>query len=422
MFVAGASKLGHEPDQVSRIFDLVAKFAGYGFNRAHAACYGLISYQAAFLKANYPIEFITASLNLDIDDTDKLNLFIQEAKNMNIEILPPDINKSQCFFTIEDQKIRYGLAALKNVGQAAVLLMIQERDRAGEFIDIFDFTSRVDQKILNKRQMESLVKAGAFDVLYHSRHSLFQAINTLSSYNSNAKQSLVSQQINLFGDMQIRKPEIKPCAEWSPQETIKAEFEAFGLYLREHPLSEFADILEAKQIKTWQYIQNEMSIGVGTVSIAAVPLSSKTRSSQKGRYVTCLMSDCFGNFEISIFNDKLLENSLDFIKNNTPILIEADVKKDEGGVRIAANKIIALDALLIQGFKNLKLWIDHAEAVAMVRQYIGTFEPGQVKIELALGVANNQQVVIELPQKYNISIHHKKMFEDCKGVCKVELY
>lgn len=420
MFVAGAVKCGHDPEQASKIFDLVAKFAGYGFNRAHAACYAFISYQTAYLKANYPLEFITASLNLEIDDTDKINIFIQEAKNMGIEILPPDINKSECLFSVEQGKIRYGLAALKNVGQAATLLMIQERNKK-EFNDIFDFTSRVDQKILNKRQMESLIKAGAFDSLYPSRSSLFHSINSLSVHNNAIKQELSSNQINLFGKMEVRNPEIKQVAEWGEKEKIKGEFEAFGFYLNSHPLKEFSGILSARNIKNWQYIQEEMPIGSGSINFAAVPLSSKTRSSPRGRYVTCLMSDCFGNFEVSIFNDSLLEKSLDLIKNNVPIFIEADIKKDEGGVRITANKIMPLEELLGEGFRSLKLWINHAAAVSLAKEHIAKLPQGKATIELTLNINSKHHVVVELPQKYNISMKDKELLETFDGIEKVLL-
>jgi len=421
MFAAGAVKNGHDPNQASKIFDLVAKFAGYGFNRAHAACYALISYQTAFLKANYPLEFITASLNLEMGDTDKLNIFIQEAKNMEIEILPPDVNQSQSEFSIENGKIRYGLAALKNVGRAAVELLIEERDRAGEFNDIHDFTSRVDQKILNKRQMESLVKAGAFDNIYECRSSLFHSINSLSSHNSAVKQEQSSNQINLFGEVKTKNLEIKQVTKWSDNERTQNEFEAFGFYLTTHPLSEFTDILSARNLKNWKYISDEMPMGSSSLSIAAVPLSSKTKSSPKGRYLTCLMSDCFGNFEVSIFNDNLLERSLDLIKNNVPLYVEVDIRKDEGGVRITVSNIIALDEYLGGGYKKLKLWIGEAAAVTLVKNHIERLPSGQATIELTLNAAGTHQVVVVLPSKYNLSLQDKKVLEEIGGVVKVEL-
>jgi DNA polymerase-3 subunit alpha len=421
MFVDGAVNNSYDSDQASAIFDLVAKFAGYGFNRAHAASYALISYQTAYLKANYPIEFITASLNLEISDTDKLNIFIQEAIAMNIEILPPDINKSYTSFVIEGNKIRYGLAALKNVGISAIDLLINERQNNSEYKDIFDFASRVDSKTFNKRQLESLIKAGAFDNLYHNRRTLFDSIEFLSNFNDYTRRNHESKQISLFASQPQELPTLQEVPEWSKSEKLRNEFEAFGFYLSDHPLGVYEEILNARKVRNWKYIRDELASGSHTLNLAAVPISTKTRSSPKGRYVTAVMSDCYGNFELSVFNNKLLEKSLDLIKSNVPLFIEAEIRKDEGGVRITANDIMPLDEYLNKGFKQLKISINQAKAVTEIKNYLASIGKGQTKIEMALDADNIHRVVIELPSRYQISQRDREYFSEIDGVLKAEL-
>src|SRR5438045_3757688 len=183
-FVKGAEAKGIEPHRADYIFELVAKFAGYGFNKSHAAAYAVVAYQTAYLKANYPVEFLAASMSLDIGNTDKLQMFRREAQRMGVAIVPPSINASDIDFAVKDGAIVYSLAALKNVGQGAIEHVVGVRSEGGPFTSLGDFARRIDAHVLNKRALESLIKAGAFDGLHSDRARVFDGIEALLAMTS----------------------------------------------------------------------------------------------------------------------------------------------------------------------------------------------------------------------------------------------
>ena len=204
-FVDGAIANGVTRAQATHIFDLVAKFAGYGFNKSHAAAYALVAYQTAFLKANHPVEFLAASMTLDMGNTDKLNIFRQELRRLGVSLLPPDVNASEAVFAVELQDgdspaIRYALAAIKNVGEAAMEAMVDERRTNGPYRDVFDFAGRLDSRTVNKRALENLVRAGAFDRLDPNRRRLLESVETLLRHAGAAASDRESNQMALFGD------------------------------------------------------------------------------------------------------------------------------------------------------------------------------------------------------------------------------
>ena len=229
VFIKGCEENQIDKSLASQIFDQIAKFAGYGFNKAHATSYALISYQTAYLKANYPVEFMAALMTLDYTNTDKLHLFKQELQRLEIDLLMPDINQSEAFFSVEDGKVRYGLAAIKNVGEAAMTSLVEERKTNGPFKDMGDFISRVDAKVLNRRQMENLIKAGAFDCLEPHRACLYNSIDMMLSQAHALLRDKETHQSSLFEDagegMDIS---LDKTEEWSDVEKLQNEFEAVG--------------------------------------------------------------------------------------------------------------------------------------------------------------------------------------------------
>jgi DNA polymerase-3 subunit alpha len=252
------------------IFDLLAKFAEYGFNKSHSAAYALISYQTAFLKAHYPVEFMTATLNMEIMDTDKINYYLQDIKKHKIKILPPDINRSDVFFRVElidalmkkdkdeiyyqdgkELAIRYGLCAIKGVGQEIMKDLMVERARNGEFKDIFDFCRKMGSKVVNKKIMESLAKSGSFDSISDNRRQIHDSFETLSNYTKMVDDEKNSPQISLFdcfGDEAGMLPKLVSVDDWTGNERFQKEFEAFGFYLKNHPLATIKSELESKGI------------------------------------------------------------------------------------------------------------------------------------------------------------------------------
>ncbi|MEK6734464.1 MAG: DNA polymerase III subunit alpha, partial [Pseudomonadota bacterium] len=390
IFVAGAIKNNISESQASYIFDLVAKFAGYGFNKAHATAYAWISYQTAYLKANYLTEFLTASLNLEIDDTDKINLFQQEAKYLCIEILPPDINLSQSLFTIEKGAIRYGLGGLKSIGVQAMEQLCQERE--SKFADIFDFTGKVSSKILNKRSLESLIKAGAFDKIHPNRQQLFLSVDLLINYNNIINKAAQSNQLTLFGSKTCEsyKPSLPKITDWPDKEKIIYEYEAIGFYLSSHPLDQYKELLEQTKIITSDYLKNEQIMGYSTVEIAGMVISSKARVSPRGRYMTAVFSDNLGSIEISFFDDATLKKAAQVFEKNIPLVIKAEVRKDEGGIRVTGQNIISLDEYLSDRIKYIELTIKDKSVIQPLKLILKDKSEGKASIILKVITESNE--------------------------------
>ncbi|MEE8171332.1 MAG: DNA polymerase III subunit alpha, partial [Alphaproteobacteria bacterium] len=251
-FVQGAVEKGVARAQASQIFELVAKFADYGFNKSHAAAYALVAYQTAYFKANYAVEFMAASMSFELRDTDKLAAFRQELERIGILLLPPDINASGVNFTVEialegdDPAIRYALAAIKNVGDVAMRAVVAERDVNGPYKSVFDFATRLGAGVVNKRQLENLMRAGAFDALEPSRRKLFDAVELLLRHADSAERN--SDQDSLFGagpNMGMPEPSLAEVADWPPLERLNYEQEAIGFYLSAHPLEAYESVLRA---------------------------------------------------------------------------------------------------------------------------------------------------------------------------------
>src|SRR5690606_18020119 len=250
-FVSGAVERGVAKAKATAIFDLVDKFAGYGFNKSHAAAYALVAYQTGWLKANWPVEFFAASMTLDLGNTDKLNVFKQELDRMGIALLPPDVNRSDAVFAVEvlpegqetkgkgGKAIRYALGAIKGVGIEAMRDLVRARREGGPFRDLFDFARRVDPRHLNRRQLENLIKAGAFDSLEPNRARVIAAVDTLVRYAQGQAADRETGQESLFGGAAFATPRLPQMPDWDVMERLRQEFEAVGFYLSAHPLDAY---------------------------------------------------------------------------------------------------------------------------------------------------------------------------------------
>jgi DNA polymerase-3 subunit alpha len=411
-FVSGALENGLDKEQANNIFDKVAKFAGYGFNKCHAAAYGVISYQTAYLKANYPVEFIVASLNLDIHDTDKINLFIQEAKNFGIEITPPNINLSESLFTVGkkdngEKYIIFALSALKNVGANTTDEITSERKKNGEFKSIYEFASRVPPKALNKRAIENLIKSGAFDCLHDNRASMLEATEQILAHATKAHEEKQSNQISLFSSLDsASEPELPNKSPLSQEDAANKECEAIGFYLNNHPLEGFVDLFTALGVKDSRYIRDELGEGYSSVKIPAIILSSGSKLSPKGRYVTVQASDPRGIIDASIFDNEILTNKGDLLSNKTPVILHLDVKKDEGGTRAIVNAIQEIDIFLANHRISLNLRVKDDNSLKklsdILKNYHNTSQ-AYTSINIIYQDKNNEELNIELPGKFNIS-------------------
>ena len=371
-FVNGANAKGVPKDKASKIFDQVNMFAGYGFNKSHAAAYALVAYQTAFFKANYPVEFLAASMTLDINNTDKLNLFRQELSHLGVEVLGPDVNASAADFQVETcsngkSGVRYALAAVKNVGDAAMSSLVEERIQNGPFQDITDFTQRVDTKVVNKRLMENLVKAGAFDKLEPNRRRIYKGIEVIMRHASVAAHDRKSNQIGLFDaeNSQMQSVILPTTSDWSQTDRMKEEFDAVGFYLSGHPLDSYAKSLERLKVRSSVDIIREGQ--PGPANMAGTVISKIERTSSKGnRYAFVQLTDVSGIFEIMVFSE-LLSAAQELFESGNSLFIKAGVQFQEEIPKFTANMVEALDEVASKAQTGINITICSPEPLENIQ-------------------------------------------------------
>ncbi len=384
MFTEGALKNGIDNDTATKIFDQMEKFASYGFNKSHAAAYSLISYQTAYLKAHYPVEFMCAVMSLDITNVDKLLLYKEECKKMGIQVLPPDINKSLAEFSVEGNNIRYALAAIKSVGAANMEAIVKERQAKGEFKDLSDFIHRVDAKQINRRQIEQLVKAGAFDCLDKMRGKVFENIDLIVSHIAAATELKNSAQNSLFGMDELQaKVNLQDKPDWPELERLRLEAESIGFYLSAHPLDSYQKGMERLGVKKAVEVMQGLRVGDNIRSkLAGCVNSFQKRVSKNGnKYAFLEMSDGSSNFEGLLFAEGLAKYE-DIINSGNPLLVNVTIDKKEEGVspRMMINTVELLDQAIAEVANGLEITINDVSAVASLRQILNKDRNGRNKI------------------------------------------
>jgi DNA polymerase-3 subunit alpha len=306
-FVEGCGPNGISAEKASELFDTIDKFAGYGFNKSHAAAYALIAYQTAWLKAHHRADFYAASMSFDMALTDKLGVFVEDMRRGGVECLTPDINASHAHFTVEDGAVRYALGALKGVGEKAMDALVEERERGGPFATLEDFAARIDPRLLNRRQLESLAGAGAFDPISADRPSVFAGAETILAHAASAHDQRTSGQAGLFGGSSEAAPIRLPRdVTWTVAQRMAAEKDAFGFYFSAHPVQSHKHVLAANKVRTFAEIA-EMRISEGErvgASMAALVEDARWRTSARGRrYMMATLSDNSGQFIATAFDD-----------------------------------------------------------------------------------------------------------------------
>lgn len=414
IFVDGAAEKGVEKKQASDIFDQVNKFAGYGFNKSHAAAYALVAYQTAYLKANHPVEFLAASMTLDLGNTDKLNTFRQELDRLGIPLLTPDINKSDVVFSVErnpddgpDDKgaIRYALAAVKNVGEAAMQCLVDERSENGPFKSIDDFVARLDSQQVNKRQIENLTRVGAFECLVPNRRQVFQTVESMMRHANLARTERNSNQISLFGGDVDPVPgiELPEVAEWAPMDRLKEEFDALGFYLSAHPLDSFSKSLE--KLKVRRIADVEASRQPGAVKLAGTLIAKKERISAKGnRFAFVQFSDSSGSFEVTLFSEAL-NAARDVLEVGNSLLIDAiaQFEGDEGEVKFLANRFQPLEIAAANAVDGLRVYINSEAPLEPLKDVLSNERKGRGRVEIIPRQPGYKSITIELKETYDIS-------------------
>ena len=343
-FVQGSKDNRIPDDRAKKLFDLIEKFGGYGFNKSHSAAYALIAYQTAFLKAHYPVEFMASLLTSEMHSTDGVVKFIVECRNHQIPILPPDINESDIEFTVDGSQIRFGLVAVKNVGENAIESIIASRAEK-RFDSLFDFCERVDLKKVNKRVVESLIKCGAFDSTGAKRSQMMAALESALDYGQRVQRERNDPQMGLFdlGENQpsINAPALPEIGEWDEKQFLAFEKESLGFYLAGHPLMRYEDLLDkftnANAISIKELKDN------GVVRIGGLVQNSKTIKTKKGDMMAFVtIEDMHAAVEVIVFA-RVFANVRDLLVEDKPLLVQGQVQKDEQSVKILADTVIPIE-------------------------------------------------------------------------------
>ena len=423
-FIDGAVARGVDHGRAATIFEHVDKFAGYGFNKSHAAAYALIAYQTAWLKANYPVEYFAASMTLDMGNTDKLNLFRQELTRLGIKLLPPDVNRSDASFAVEGGVIRYALAAVRNVGQQAMEALVAERAARGPFADLADFVARVDSRVANKRQLESLIRAGAFDSLEPNRKRLFDSVDLLVRRAGSAAER-DSAQANLFGggDSSARpKLDLPSVADWGPLERLAQEFEAIGFYLSAHPLDAYGKGLERIGVVSSGALKERLAGAESRrVKIAGVVVRKQERTSARGnRFAYVQLTDADGVFEALLFAE-ILSASRERLETGAPVLVTAEARLDGEEIKLTAQAIEDLDEAVAKAAAGLKLHVADPSPLPQLRDLFAAGKRGRGRVNIVLALDREREVEIALPEAYVISAELRARIAALPGVTVADI-
>ncbi len=397
-FIDGAVNNGIKKDVAASIFLKIEPFAEYGFNKSHAAAYGIISYQTAYLKTYFPNEFFAASMTMDISNQNKLSEFYEELKRLNIKIIRPDINKCFADFKSTNENFYYALGGIKNVGFEAVLNIVQERENNGEFSSLSDFISRVNPKDINKLQLEGLVKSGAFDSINNSRQSIYDSIPKLIQKSKNIFDNKVANQIDLFSsDESSEENLILSKNDWNFEERLTKEFEAVGFYISDHPLNQFKDIFNDYKIIEFNKFKSNNEVKDSNIS--ATLLKIQERKTNKGNsYAVIKLTDLTGVFELFIFSD-LLELNRDILVEGNSLLmtLSKNLADDENRFRrINVKKIVSLKALFNKPISEIEFEITRQDQMKEISELVKAEGSTDVKIKFNNG---KEELIFKLKNK-----------------------
>ena len=421
-FVDGATGRGISPEKAEEVFELMARFADYGFNKSHAAAYALVAYQTAWMKANHPVAFLAACMSLAITNTDRLAALRQDAARAGIVLLPPDINRSGADFVLERQgdgtlAIRHALAAVKRVGKAAMQSVVEARGNR-PFASLADLAERVDARPLNKMALESLARAGTFDALEPVRARAFAAAEPVLRRAQSLAEARGSNQDALFGGGGQPEPlRLAAAAEWPEQERLAAEAEAIGFHMTAHPLDGYAAAMRRLGVVSSAALAAR---GGQRVRAAGLVVAVKERTTRTGsRMAWVRLSDTHGSFEVTLFSE-VLARRRDLIVTGTALLITADLKQEGDALRITASEVERLDDAASQIGGELRIWLDRTEAVPHIRSVLGREGKGRGTVVLIPRVGVGEDVEVTLPGGWSVSPRLAQAIKSLPGVERVE--
>jgi DNA polymerase-3 subunit alpha len=401
IFKAGAMKNGMLGRRAEELFDLMEKFAGYGFNKSHAAAYALVAYQTAYMKAHYPAPFLAANLSLVMDDTDKVQQFYEDAIANKLEVLPPDIHAAEYrFVPVDDRQIRYGLGAIKGTGEAAIANIIEARQSGGPFRDLFDFCRRVDRRLVNRRVIESLVRAGAFDCIDSSRARLFASVGVAMEAGEQA--SRAAAQVSLFGDSgpATEGPRLIEAEPWNVRDRLMNEKLALGFYYSGHPFTAYRDEVKAFARTPLANIQPQGQM----VTVAGIVYAIRTQQTRRGRMAVVVLDDGTARVEIPVFNE-LFEQHRAWLKEDQLLIVEGKATLDSftQTPRLTADRLYDLAAARNRFARMVKIHCNGQSSGQKLKELLGPYRHGSVPV--AVVYCNERaEAEIELGEEWKVKL------------------
>ncbi|MFN5081709.1 MAG: DNA polymerase III subunit alpha [Brevundimonas sp.] len=430
-FIKGASEKGVPEAQSGGIFDLVAKFAGYGFNKSHAAAYALISFQTGWLKANHPVEFMAASMSLDLSNTDKLAVFYQDARRFGVKVIAPDVNRASADFDVAydeagEGAVLYALGAIRNVGLEAMRHVVEVRQTGGPFADIFDFLERVDPRAVNKRALENLARAGAFDSIHSNRRQLVEQADVLMAYCQSVAAERASSQVSLFGADQAHaaRPRLKPVEPWVGPERLDEELSAVGFYLSGHPLEDLESQLRRKRVTFVAEAVSRAEQGHEAFQMAGVIRRKQERTSARSgeKFAFVAFSDPTGEFEC-LFTPDALRRCRDLLEPGASVLVKVRAKAADGEVRFFGDDVSCMDTVLDDTGASLRVHVsargtDPDSIRARLERAKAEAKGGTVSLVASLD--GRREVELRLPGRYRLDGALRGALKAAPGVLMLE--
>jgi DNA polymerase III subunit alpha len=422
-FVSGAGEKGVSAAQAGAIFDLVDKFAGYGFNKSHAAAYAVVSYQTAWLKANAPVEFFAASMSLDIANTDKLSVFYQDAKRFGVKIRPPCVNRSAADFEVEDGEVLYALGAIRNVGLMAMQHVADVRREGGPFRDIFDFVERVDPKQVNRRTFETLVRAGAFDSIHPNRAELLASAETLVGHGQALANDRAEGKVSLFGDDLAggHRPRLARAEPWTPVQRLDEELAAVGFYLSGHPLEDMIEPLRRRRTDLLTDAVAKAEAGAEALRMAGVVRRKQERPGRTGdKFAFVTFSDPTGEYEV-MFPPEALRKCRDLLEPGKAVAIKVRAKCSDGEVRFFGDDVEPVEKAVENVVAGLRVYIDPAVAeIEALKKRLGASKGRGGEVLLAARLGGAREVEVKLPGRFALDGAVRGAIKTAPGVVFVE--